>query len=67
MGPSKDRISVNCSDKAMNLSEQVSATSSVFSAEMARVEAKLEFDLEVQKTEYHMGCMEWILSGVCYI
>ena len=51
MGPSKDRISVNCSDKAMNLSKQVSATSSIFSAEMARVEAKLEFDLEAQKIE----------------
>ena len=52
MGPSKDRFSVDCSDKA-NLSEQVSVTFSVISAEMARVQAKLEFDLEVQEMEYH--------------
>ena len=33
MGPSKDRFSVDCSDKA-NLSEQFSVTFSVISAEM---------------------------------
>ena len=36
-GSSKDRISVDCSDKALNVPEQVSVTPSVVSAEMARV------------------------------
>ena len=48
-GSSKDRISVNCSAKAINVTEQVSVTPSVVSTEMARVQANLEFDLEVQK------------------
>ena len=36
MVSSKDRISVDCSDKAINLSEQVSVTPSVVCPEMAR-------------------------------
>ena len=64
MGFSKDRISVDCS---INLSEQVSITPSVASTEMARVQAKLEFDLEVQKIKYYIVHMVWLLTGVCYI
>ena len=51
-GPSKDKVSVGCSDKAINLPENTSVISSVVWAELARVQAKLEFDLEVQKIEY---------------
>ena len=45
----KDRISMECNYKAMNISEQLSITPSVASAEMARVQANLEVDLVLQK------------------
>ena len=51
MGPSKDKVSIGCSDKAIKLSKNTSVTSSVVSTEPARVQAKLEFNLEVQKIE----------------
>ena len=52
MGPSKDEVSIGCSNKAINLSKNITVNSFVVSAEPARVQAKLEFDLEVQKLEY---------------
>ena len=51
MGPSKEEVSIGCSDKAITLSEITYVTSSVVSTEPARVQAKLEFDLEAQKIE----------------
>ena len=52
MEPSIEEVGVSCSDKAINLSENTSVLSSVVSAEPARVQANVEFDLEVQKIEY---------------
>ena len=49
---SKEEAGVSCSDKAINLSENTSVLSSVVSAEPAREQANVEFDLEVQKIEY---------------
>ena len=37
MGPSKDKVSISCSDKAIHLSENISVTSSVVSTELARI------------------------------
>ena len=67
MESSKERISVNFSDMALNVSEQVSVTPSVVFAEMASVQAKLEFDLEVQKLKHYITSMVWLLTGVCFI
>ena len=50
--PRKKEVSVKCSHKAINLTENNSLLSSVVSAEPARVQAKVEFDLDVQKIEY---------------
>ena len=67
IGSSKDMISIDSSDKAINLTEQISVTPSVVSAEMARVQAKLEFDLEVQEMKYYIVLMVWLLTRVCYV
>ena len=50
--PNKEEVVVSCSDKAMNLSENTYIISSIVSTELARVQAKVEFDLELQKIEY---------------
>ena len=64
IGSSKDRSNIDCSDKARNLSEQVS---SIVSTEMSRVQAKLEFDCEEQEINYYIVLMVWLFTGVFYI
>ena len=51
MGSIKDRISINCSDKAIHLSEHLPVTHSIVWAEMTRVQANMELDLEVKRNE----------------
>ena len=46
---SKEEVGVSCSDKVMILSKNIPVISSVVSTERARVQAKAEFDLEMQK------------------
>ena len=65
--PSKDRISIECCDKALQISEQISDTPSVVSAEMARVQANLEFDLILQEMKHYMVLNVWLLTGACYV
>ena len=60
-------ISIECSDKAMKISEQISVTPSVVSAEMARVQANLEFDLVLQEMKHYTVLTVWLLTGVCYV
>ena len=52
MEPSKEEVGVSCSDKAIHLSKNTPVISSVVSAEPARVQAKVEIDLEIKKIEY---------------
>ena len=49
---SKEEVGVSCSDKAIILSKNTLVISSVVFPELARVQAKAEFDLEIQKIEY---------------
>ena len=62
MGSIKDRISIECSEKAMNISEQLPVTPSVVSAEMARVQANLEFDLILQEMKHYIVLIVWLLT-----
>ena len=52
MEPSKEEVGVSLSDKAINLSKNTPVISSNAYAELARVQTKVEVDLEVQKIEY---------------
>ena len=49
---SKEENGVSCYDKDINVSKNTPVISSIASAELARVQTKVEFDLEVQKIEY---------------
>ena len=49
---SKEEVGVSFSDKAINSSKNTPVIPSVASTEKARVQAKVEFDLEVQKIDY---------------
>ena len=51
MESSKEEVGVSCSDKAIILSMNTPVISSVVSPELARVQAKVEFDLEIKKIE----------------
>ena len=50
--PSKEEIDVSCSDKAVNLSKNTIVISSAASAEPARVQTTVKFDLKIQKINY---------------
>ena len=50
--PSKEEIVVSCSNKTVNLSKNTIVISSAASAEQARVQAKVKFDLKIQKITY---------------
>ena len=52
MEPSKEEVGVSLSDKAINLSKNTPVTFSVVSTEPAKLQAKVEFDLEIQKIVY---------------
>ena len=53
----KDKISIECSDKAMNISDQLSVTRSIVSTEVARVHANLELDLVLQEMNLYIILM----------
>ena len=62
----KDKISIECSDKAINIYDQLSVTGSIVSTEVARVHADLEVVLVLQEMKLYLILFVWLLTGVCY-
>ena len=67
LGSIKDRIGIECRDKAKDISEQLPVTPSVIPAEMARVQVNFKFDLVLQGMKHCTVFFLWLLTAVCYV
>ena len=65
----KDKISIECSDKAMNISDQLSVTRSIVSTEVATGQGARQFRTWpcIARNESLHNTYVWLLTGVCYV
>ena len=65
--PIKDKIRIECGDKAVEISAHHHVSLPIASAELARVQVNLEIDLVLQGLKFYSVLIVWVLYGVCNV
>ena len=63
----KNKIRVECGDKAEKISTHHTVSVPIVYTELARVQLNLEIDLVLQERKFYVVFIVWLLSGACNV